>query len=834
MATHDLSTSGMEHGLPWGSPMVAMMPVALLIVSQPDARILVANFHSPAILGTDAEALIGSPLARYFDCPQTIAGLIETARQDRRLAREEALIRGADGRCFRGLVAVQAASADESGNVHVMIIEIGDCLHAEAGHEAESELARVTLASIGEAVMATDLSGFIISMNAEAERRTGWRADQALGLPLDHVFRIVDINTRQPVECPARRAIREAQAVRSDGDVLLIARDGHECAIESSATPIVNADGRMLGAVMVYRDVSDKRSLQERIAWQASHDPLTQLPNRTLLTDRLRQAFAHTQRQGGLLAVCYLDLDGFKPINDQFGHQVGDLVLIQVADRLKGLIRGVDTVARIGGDEFVLLLSDARETTDFLAVLDRLLLEISAPYHLCGHCLQLSASIGVAIYPLDDGDPDTILRHADQAMYQAKQAGRNRYQLFDTERDQALGRHRAELEELRRALATGEFRLHFQPKVNIRTGRVIGAEALIRWQHPQRGLLSPGDFLPAIASTELGEALDNWVIGEALRQMGQWAEQGLTLPVSVNISPDNLQRPGFADRLASCLAAQQRVPASLLELEVLESAALSDMEHVLGVINACHRLGVTFALDDFGTGYSCLAYLRRLPVDGLKIDQSFVQDMLDDSNDLAIVEGVISLAQVFQHRVIAEGVETTEHAVMLMRLGCDLVQGYGIARPMPAADVGDWVRRFAPDPRWSLWADAHWELSNFPLLVAQYDHVRWVKRVVMAVDHPAGQLREDEIADKHACRFGHWYDHHGREHYGQLPEYQGLDSIHSRVHEIGHRMIRLHHEGQTDAARRLSPELLGLKDQILDRLHALQVAVTRSPAAAQP
>jgi diguanylate cyclase (GGDEF)-like protein/PAS domain S-box-containing protein len=806
------------------------MPTALMIVEGPEARIQVANFHSTAILGLEAAQLSGACLGDFFLRPESLQSLLAAARRERRLIREEAVIRRRDGSSFRGLVALQEAATTEPERLHVMIIEIGDCRLPDDSRQAASDLARVTLASIGEAVMATDLSGFIISMNAEAERRTGWPAEQALGLPLDQVFRIVDINSREPAECPARVAIREARAVRLDGDVLLIARDGRECAIESSATPILNADGRMLGAVMVYRDVSDKRSLQQRIAWQASHDPLTQLPNRTLLTDRLRQAFAHTQRQGGLLAVCYLDLDGFKPINDQFGHEVGDQVLIQVAERLQRLIRGVDTVARIGGDEFVLLLSDAREPIGFQAVLDRLLLEISAPYQVGGRCLRVSASIGVAIYPLDNADPDTILRHADQAMYQAKQAGRNRYQLFDTARDQELGRYRAELAQLRRALVEGQFCLHYQPKVNIRTGRVIGVEALIRWQHPPRGLLLPGEFLPVATGTELVEALDDWVIGAALAQMAAWSGQGLRLPVSVNISPENLQRPGFVDRLAARLALQPEVPPSLLELEVLESAALSDMDHALEVIESCHRLGVTFSLDDFGTGYSCLAYLRRLPVDGLKIDQSFVHDMLDDSNDLAIVEGVISLAQVFQHRVIAEGVETTEHAVMLMRLGCDHVQGYGIARPMTADAISDWVRCFVPDPRWSLWADAHWELSNFPLLVAQYDHVRWVKRVVMAVDHPAGQLKEAEIADKHACRFGHWYDHHGRDHYSQLPEFQSIDAIHSRVHELGHRIVSLHHLGRSDEARRLSPELLGLKDQILDRLHALQVAVTRSQA----
>jgi diguanylate cyclase (GGDEF)-like protein/PAS domain S-box-containing protein len=697
----------------------------------------------------------------------------------------------------------------------------------------ENEMARVTLASISEAVLATDARGCITSINPEGERLTGWNCDDAFGLPLDNVFMLVDVDSRKPIDCPAGIAIRENRTVRYERDVLLIANDGREFIVESSAAPIRDGGTVPLGAVLICRDVSDNRHLQQRVTWQATHDALTHLPNRSLLTDRLRQAIAQAQRQSTLLAVCYLDLDGFKPINDRYGHEVGDRVLIHVSERLSGLIRGADTVARIGGDEFIVLLSGARSTTDFEPVLERLLTEVAAPYHVEGRHLTVSASIGVAIYPQDDADPDTLLRRADQAMYQAKQSGRNRYQLFDTESARVLALHHEKLGRIRQAIRGDEFRLYYQPKVNIRTGKIIGAEALIRWQHPEQGLLPPGEFLPGLANTELSEALDDWVILAALQQMAAWSAQGLELPVSVNISPDNLQRPDFVDRLTACLAAHPEASPAALELEVIESAAISDMDHVLSVINACHNLGVTFSLDDFGTGYSCLAYLRRLPVDGLKIDQTFVRDMLDDSNDLAIVEGVISLAQVFQHQVIAEGVETTEQAILLMRLGCDSVQGFGIARPMPAGDIPEWVRRFVPDPSWSLWADAHWELSDFPLLVAQYDHVRWVRRVVMAVDHPVAHLSESEIANKHACRFGHWYDHHGRAHYRNLTEFTEIDDIHSQVHDVGSRIIRLHHRGRTDEARGLVPELLGLKDQILDRLQKLQVAVSRRQATQQ-
>jgi diguanylate cyclase (GGDEF)-like protein/PAS domain S-box-containing protein len=696
---------------------------------------------------------------------------------------------------------------------------------------AEHAMAEVILASIGEAVIATDSAERITTFNTEAEHLTGWSRRNALGLPLSEVLRLVDLDRRMPIESPAATAMREDRAIHVEADTLLVARDGREFIVEASAAPIRNHGTEPLGAVLICRDVSDTRHLQRCIAWQAGHDALTHLPNRNLLTDRLRQAIANALRQNTLLAVCYLDLDGFKPINDRYGHEIGDRVLISVAERLSALIRGSDTVARIGGDEFVLLLTGAELPTDFQPVLERLIAEIGTPYLVDNRQLTVTASIGVAICPLDDSDPDTILRHADQAMYYAKQTGRNRYQLFDPEYDRKLGRHREELVRIRLALSEHEFRVHYQPKVNIRTGKVIGAEALLRWQHPQRGLVTLNEVLPAIANTDIAESVDQWVLGTVLDQMTEWITQGLALPISVNISPDNLQRPEFVQQLAASLAAHPQVPPTLLELEVVESAAIDDPAHIRDVIEACHKMGVTFSLDDFGTGYSCLANLRRLPVDGLKIDRSFVHDMLDDGSDLAIVEGVIGLAQVFQSHVIAEGVETSEHAIMLMRLGCDVVQGFGIAKPMPAEELSAWIAQFKPDPKWALWADTHWELADFPLLVAQYDHVRWVKRVVMAIDQPVGRLNEQEVIDKHACRFGHWYDHHGRANYSDMPEFIEIDPIHTSVHELGHRMMLLHANGRNTEARKLAPELLSLKDRILAQLQQLQIAVSRRHSA---
>ncbi|MBL8250603.1 MAG: EAL domain-containing protein [Candidatus Competibacter sp.] len=454
-------------------------------------------------------------------------------------------------------------------------------------------------------------------------------------------------------------------------------------------------------------DATEGYRTRERLRWAANYDALTRLPNRLLLADRLKQAVARAKRSGRMLVVAYLDLDGFKPVNDRFGHEVGDRLLVVVAKRLQCDLRGGDTVARLGGDEFVLLLSDFENAGEAEVALKRLLRMIAEPYEVVpAQRIAISASIGASVFPADDTDPDALLRYADQAMYLAKQAGRNRYQFFDPDQDRQQRTRREALSVLQAALETGQFLLCYQPKVNMLEGKVIGAEALIRWNHSERGLLLPSDFLPLIESTVLDAQLGDWVIGTALEHLDAWQTAGLELAVSVNISAAHLQQPNFVARLTEQLRAHPRVPPGALELEVVESAALQDVSYVSDLILECRQLGVSFALDDFGTGYSSLTYLRRLPAATLKIDQSFVRDMLHDPEDLAIINGVIGLAQSFHRRVIAEGVETEAHGLALLKLGCHLAQGYGIARPMPAAAVPDWVAAYRLPSSWADFSSA--------------------------------------------------------------------------------------------------------------------------------
>ncbi|MFT5716945.1 MAG: diguanylate cyclase (GGDEF)-like protein/PAS domain S-box-containing protein [Oleiphilaceae bacterium] len=444
------------------------------------------------------------------------------------------------------------------------------------------------------------------------------------------------------------------------------------------------------------------KEYQKQLEHIAHYDILTNLPNRSLLGDRISQSMLQCQRHAQSLAVVFLDLDGFKAVNDAYGHDKGDELLIELSTRMKDSLREGDSLARIGGDEFVAVLTDLARFEDCELVLERLLLATSEPIVIDDIVLTISASIGVTLYPKDNVDADLLMRHADQAMYVAKASGKNCYHLFDTAQDDAVKVQQESLEAIRNALDNHEFVLYYQPKVNMRTGLVTGTEALIRWQHPQRGLLNPIEFLPMIENHSMMIEVGEWVIDSALVQISQWQEIGLNLPlnISVNIAAVQLQQPNFSQRLKALLVSHTDVEPGYLELEVLETSALDDVNHVSTIMSDCMVLGVKFALDDFGTGYSSLTHLRRLPANLVKIDQSFVRDMMFDVDDLAIVEGVIALAKSFKREVIAEGVETIEHGTALLQMGCDLAQGYGIARPMQASDIPAWISDWKPDVSW--------------------------------------------------------------------------------------------------------------------------------------
>jgi diguanylate cyclase (GGDEF)-like protein/PAS domain S-box-containing protein len=487
----------------------------------------------------------------------------------------------------------------------------------------------------------------------------------------------------------------------------MVSANGEGRIIEWIDQGLFDSNRALIEIQSVGRDVTEMRESQnevlrvhEKLEYIARYDSLTNLPNRVLLADRLSEAMAQSRRRNQSLAIAYLDLDGFKAVNDTYGHHMGDDLLITVSQRMKETLREGDTLARIGGDEFIVVMVDLDKIEDSLPLLERLLKAAAEPANVGDAIVQVSVSIGATFYPQNDVDADQLIRHADEAMYVAKHAGKNRYHLFDTKLNKEIAIRWESIQNIRSALGRHEFVLHYQPKVNMNTGEVVGVEALIRWQHPERGLVPPLEFLPAIEGHDISLELGEWVIDTALNQIGQWCSMAVDLPISVNISAYQLQQDNFATRLATLLASHPEVNPRYLELEILETSVLNDIDQVSATMNACHDLGVQFSLDDFGTGYSSLTHLRRLPVDLIKIDRSFVLDMLEDADDLAMVESIIGLARSFKREVIASGVESTEHGVALLQLGCELALGYGIARSMPADDIPEWVSSWQANDPW--------------------------------------------------------------------------------------------------------------------------------------
>jgi len=558
--------------------------------------------------------------------------------------------------------------------------------NAEALFE-EKERALVTLNSIGDAVISTNEWCRVTYLNAAAERLTGWPGEDAKGRPFEEVFRVIDGTTREVAPNPMALAIRENKTVALTPNCLLIRRDGAEAAIEDSAAPIHDRRGQVTGAVMVFHDVTATRALSQRMSYLAQHDSLTELPNRIVLNDRLIQAMSLARRRQKKLAVLFLDVDRFKHINDSLGHTIGDRLLQSVAQRLLECVRSSDTVSRQGGDEFVILLPEVAHVQDVSIAAEKILHALRAPHRIDKHDVHITASIGMVTYPDDGEDADTLLRNADFAMYQAKDGGRDNAQFFLTDMNvRALERQSLE-NGLRHALERKEFVLYYQPKMDLESGTMVGVEALIRWRHPQRGLVPPALFIPIAEECGFIVAIGRWVLREACLQGRAWQEAGLPpMRVSVNISAVELRAKDFVSGVRAILKETGLSP-SCLELELTETFLMEDPDSTGEVLDALKGMGVQLALDDFGTGYSSLTYLQRFPIDALKIDQSFVRDLTTDVEDASIVSAVINMAKSLHMRVIAEGVETREQLEFLQEQRCPEAQGHYFSRPVPADEI---------------------------------------------------------------------------------------------------------------------------------------------------
>ena len=560
-------------------------------------------------------------------------------------------------------------------------------IERQAAEEAlffEQQRAEVTLNSIGDAVLSTDIPGNVTYLNPVAERMTGWPPEEALGRPLTEVFQIIDATTREPARNPMDQAIQLDRIVRLTPNCLLIRRDGIETAIEDSASPIHDRRGQVIGAVIVFKDVSEARAMSLRAVYLAQHDFLTDLPNRMLLNDRLTQAIALARRHGHRLGVLFLDLDQFKHVNDSLGHGIGDRLLQSVGRRLVTCVRSSDTVSRQGGDEFVVLLSEIEHADDAATSAQKIIAALVAPYDVAYHQLHVAVTIGISIYPDDGPDAETLIKCADIAMYHAKESGRNNYHFFERQMNARAVKRQSIEADLHHALARREFVLHYQPKIDLATGAMTGAEALIRWVHPQRGLMFPRDFVPIAEDCGLMVPIGHWVLREACTQARVWIDEGRRpMAVAVNISAVEFRDPGFLENVRTVLD-DSRLDARYLELELTESSLMQDAESTALALQSLTNMGVQLAIDDFGTGYSSLSYLRQFPINVLKIDQSFVHEISADPVGTSIVGAVISMGKSLGHRVIAEGVETAEQFAFLQAQRCSEGQGNYFSQPLPA------------------------------------------------------------------------------------------------------------------------------------------------------
>ncbi|WP_196800589.1 EAL domain-containing protein [Thioalkalivibrio sp. ALJ16] len=773
------------------------------------------------------EAQIGSSLETWEQCihPDERAAVQAALRAyldgQRGFYAREYRVRHADGHWIwiedRGLIV----SRDADGRPLRMIGTATDItdrkqdeLALRAAH-AESQRFRDALDYVSSYIYMKDREGLYTFANSACLKLFGATAEDLPGSSDSRFFPAETVRQLRKID---RRVLAGEQTTE---EIEVVAPDGTRRVYLEIKTPIRDDRDRerITGLLGISTDITTLKEHERQLERIAHYDALTGLPNRSLLADRLQQAMARARRHDERLAVVYLDLDGFKQINDRFGHAAGDRMLVEVAARMKAVMRSEDTLSRLGGDEFVAVLVDIDNLYGCETLLKRMLEAAAEPVFEEDERLQVSASLGVTFYP--DGDvemeADQLLRQADQAMYQAKLAGKGRFHVFDAERDRSARSHHETLADIRRALAEEEFVLFYQPKVNMRTGDVIGVEALIRWQHPEQGLLPPGRFLPEIEDHPLAVELGEWVIDRALRQLRAWAAVGLDLPVSVNVAAYQLRQPDFVDRLEQLLDAYPDIARGSLELEVLETSALGDMIEVTRRLQGCRALGVEISLDDFGTGYASLTYLKRLPADTVKVDQSFVRDILEDPEDLAILDGILSLAEAFGRRLIAEGVETVELGDMLLLIGCELAQGYGIARPMPAPHVPDWVATWRPARHWATLSRIGREAM--PLMHAGVAHRAWVGQLEAYLRGqgllPPSIAADCDVFERGLERAGVAFQDAGA----------GLRRRQQEVHQLAEELLALHARGQHDQALARLQELYARRDRLLaDLSRALRLA----------
>lgn len=694
-----------------------------------------------------------------------------------------------DGHEFPIELTVSAIKIKGSYEFNAFIRDISERKQAQS----EQYLLAKVFSDAHEGIVITDTKGTIVDVNPTFSAITGYSREEAIG------------NNPNILSSGKHDAEFYAEMWKSiidnghwQGEIWNRKKNGELFAEMITISALKDGD-HTTHYVSLFSDITKSKHQQSALEQMAHFDVLTKLPNRTLFADRFAQAIAHSNRNKTLLAVCFLDLDSFKPINDNYGHEVGDKLLIEVAERISSSIRVEDTVSRQGGDEFTILLGDIESFSHCEQLLERLHHTLARPYIINGHPYKITASTGVTLYPIDDENRDTLVRHADQAMYQAKLEGRNRFHLFNALDDLQIIQKHHQLDEIRHALASNEMCLYFQPKVNMKTGKILGVEALVRWNHPEKGLVPPLDFLPSLEGTDLEIELGEWILNRALDQLDLWQKQGIHLQVSVNISSHHLLSPTFFDQVNNALELHPTIDSYDLQLEILESSVLKDVSAISKIIKTCQNvLGVDVALDDFGTGYSSLTHIRNLSANTIKIDQTFVRDLLDDPSDYSIIEGVIGLAQAFNRNVIAEGVENEAVGIMLLIMGCESAQGEGIAWPLPAEDIVPWIESYTPNLRWIAYGGSQLTLQEEKITLLKLTTEHWFNKINKVLKSENKKLS----SYLNRCHLGIWIERLRKDHVFDSRWIEQLQRSHDRMHQIARDLFEKHQLEGTDAVKK--------------------------------
>lgn len=783
-----------------------------MMVTAADGTILRVNQAFTQITGYSPEEIIGKN-PRILKSSRHDAGFYAAMWQslgDAGEWRGEIWSRRKNGDVYPEYLNISAVK-DQQGNVTnyvAMLTDISERKQAEEQSAALMQRNQILMNTALEGIHILDENGKIIEANDAFCHHLGYTQEEILKLCVFDFEALVP-----PAEL--KENIKQLLNSRAVFDSVHRRKDGTLVDVELSVSGVELAGKKYLFALC--RDITDRKKADDKIRKLAFYDPLTGLANRRLMTDRMEQALAHARRSGELVGICMIDLDGFKQVNDQMGHKAGDELLIEVARRLHECMRESDTVSRFGGDEFALILSGFGKISECEHMLNRIIASLGEPYLVGGEIAHVTGSIGVTIFPNDGGTADLLLRHADQAMYEAKQAGKNCYHLFNPSHQNQQQANQTTIRKIEKALAAGQIELLYQPQIDCRLGKVVGVEALIRWNHPVLGVLAPSEFIPLLEHNDLIITVGEWVIKEALKQLTAWRAAGRDLTMGVNISARQLHQSNFIERLNALIAGYPPDVINSLEIEILETAALENVNAVADAIRECRSLGIHVALDDFGTGFSSLAHLKQLPVDVLKIDQSFVFGMLNNPNDYAIVSGVVGLASSFKRKVVAEGVESIDHVLMLMDLGCDLMQGYVIARPMSADRIPLWMDKFQPDPLWKLSGSQLPSRGYFELLLAEATHRHWIDQLVVNASAAREAADGELLLDHRQCRLGLWYYGEGARQYGKESWFRSIEPVHQRIHQTAAQLSENRRTGNAQAVA-MDEAALKMQQDELDRL----------------